>query len=339
MANLSKSVTSVPPARAGSFPGAQDPEGVPTIAERIDGSARNRRLRRAAGFREDAGVLALGLASALAASALFNVGIVLQALDARAAPRELGLRLALLRRLLARPRWLLGWLLGVAGIWPQIVAYANAPFVVVQPALALGLLIVLALAERMLHERVGPKEVIGTVAIIGGVALVAWGSPSHTETHRGWVPVVAVAGVLSIGGLAPFLVRGTRLDTAMLTIVAAGCGFGATNVATKLLGDDVDVSHYGNAAVWAVVGLAMGVAATVTNMTAFQRRAATTVVPVSTAVQTFLPIVFEPIFLRERWGSAAFDGAPIAAGLAAALVGSVLIAGNRGVSDLIAGAA
>src|ERR1700687_5471718 len=79
------------------------------------------------GFGETGGVL-VGLAAALAASVLFNLGIVFQAWDAREAPRALGLRLALLARLLVRRRWLVGWLLGVAGVWPQIVAYAKAPF-------------------------------------------------------------------------------------------------------------------------------------------------------------------------------------------------------------------
>ena len=74
------------------------------------------------------------------------------------------------------------------------------------------------------------------------------------------------------------------------------------------------------------------------DMTAFQRRKATMVVPVSTAVQTFLPIVLEPFFLRERWASAAFDGAPIAAGLLLALAGTVLLARTRAVSELAAGA-
>ena len=92
----------------------------------------------------------------------------------------------------------------------------------------------------------------------------------------------------------------------MLAIVAAGCGFGATNVATKLFGDDVDSSAItANAIAGARVGVGMGVAATIVNMTAFQRRAATAVVPISTSVQTFLPIVLEPFFLREHWGSAA----------------------------------
>ena len=96
-----------------------------------------------------------GLGLALIASVLFNVGIVLQALDARVAPRALGYRVALLRRLFRRPRWVLGWALGVVGIAPQALAYSRAPFVVVQPVLAVGLLIVLALGVHMLGESVG----------------------------------------------------------------------------------------------------------------------------------------------------------------------------------------
>ena len=76
----------------------------------------------------------------------------------------------------------------------------------------------------------------------------------------------------------------------------------------------------------------MGTTATLVGMTAFQRLAATTVVPVSTSVQTFLPIVLEPVFLRERWGSANLGGAPIAAGLVLALIGCALIARSRAVS-------
>jgi drug/metabolite transporter (DMT)-like permease len=283
-------------------------------------------------------VLLIGIASALVASALFNVGIVLQAIDARAAPASMSLRLSLLWRLVHQRRWVIGFILGIVGLAPQILAYGEAPFVVVQPALAIGLVIVLVAGERLLGESVGLAERAGVAAIIGGVALVSWGAPSHTEAHRGAVAVVSVAGGLSLVALAPFALRATRFDRAMLAIVASGCGFGVANIATKLLGDDFP-DHLTNAFVWAVVGVVMGVAATVTGMTAFQRAAATIVVPVSTAVQTFVPIVLEPLFLRERWGSARLDGVPLAAGLALALVGCVLVARSRAVSGLLASAA
>src|SRR6202007_2950123 len=205
--------------------------------------------------------------------------------------------------------------LGLVGVAPQILAYATAPFVLVQPLLAAGLLVLLAIGTRVFDEHVGAREMLGVVAIIGGIALVSWGAPPHTETHRGGFAVIAVVAGLSAVGLLPFPLRGTRFDSANLTMIASGCGFGATNVATKLLGDDINGAHYVNAAIWALVALLMGVAATITGMTAFQRRAATTVVPVTTSIQTFLPIVFEPFFLRERWSAVTLGGVPLAVGL------------------------
>jgi drug/metabolite transporter (DMT)-like permease len=281
-------------------------------------------------------VFAVGLAAALVASALFNVGIALQGIEARSAPKNLGLRVSLLTLLFRRKRWVLGWVLGVVGIAPQVLAFGNAPFVVVQPALASGLLILLFIGSRMFGEHVDWVEIVGVSAIIGGVALVAWGAPPHVETHRSAVAVIAVVGGLTAAGFFPFAVRGTRWDTGMGSIVASGAGFAASNVATKLLSDAIGDGHYLLATAWAVVGLISGIAATITGMTAFQRRRATTVVPVSTAVQTFLPIVLEPFFLREHWTSADYGGAPIGIGLLVALVGTIVVSRTRAVSELSA---
>ena len=283
-------------------------------------------------------MFAVGLAAALVASALFNVGIALQGIEARGTPKELSLRVSLLKLLFRRRRWVLGWVLGVVGIAPQVLAFADAPFVVVQPALASGLLILLFLGSRMFDEHVDWVEVVGVSAIIGGVALVAWGAPQHAEAHRSAGAVIAVVAGLSALGFFPFAVRGTRWDTGMGSIVASGAGFAASNVATKILSDDIGGGHYAVAAAWAVVGVISGIAATITGMTAFQRRRATTVVPVSTAVQTFLPIVLEPFFLREHWTSAKFGGAPIGVGLLVALVGTVVVSRTRAVSKLSAAA-
>jgi hypothetical protein len=282
-------------------------------------------------------VLLLGLTAALVASALFNVGLALQALEARAMPKSLSLRFSLLVRLLRRPRWLIGWLLGIIGIGPQVLALATAPFVVVQPALAVGLLLLLWIGSRTLGEGVGVPEWTGVVSIVAGVALVAAGAPAHTETHSSIPAVVAVVAGLSIPGLLPFAVRGTRFDSALLVMVASGTGFAATNIATKLMSDDIGSRDFAGAITWAAVGLGMGVAATLTGMTAFQRRPATIVVPLTTAVQTFLPILVEPLFLREHWTSAPLAGAPIVGGLVVAAGGTTLLARTRAVSELAAG--
>ena len=279
----------------------------------------------------------LGIGAAIVASVLFNVGVALQALDAREAPLEEGLRLSLLRRLVRRPRWLLGLALGILGFPFEALAFAWAPFVIVQPALAAGLLLLLALGVRTLGERVGVPALLGVLALICGIGLIAWGAPSHTEAHRGWAPVIAVMAFLSLPAAAPFALRGTRYDRGMLVAVASGCGFAASNVATKLMSDNVNLGHYMNAVLWAAATAVTGVLAVVTEMTALQRLAATTVVPLSFAVQTFLPVLLEPVFLREHWSNSPFDGAPIAAGLLVVLVGSVLVSRTRAVSTLATG--
>src|SRR2546423_9387041 len=125
-----------------------------------------------------------GIIAALGASALFNLGIGVQALDAREAPRDEALRLSLIRRLLQERRWVLGLLIGGLGFPLEVFAFANAPFVVVMPLLATGLLLLLVVGVRMLGERVTGTDVAGVVAMIVGIALVALGAPDHAETQR-----------------------------------------------------------------------------------------------------------------------------------------------------------
>lgn len=176
---------------------------------------------------------------------------------------------------------------------------------------------------------------LGVAAIIGGVALVALGAPGHVETHRGGILVVVAVAAPTAIAVFPFAVRGTRFDTGVLAMVASGAGFAATNIVTKLLSDDIGLGHYWNAAAWATIGLVVAVAATVTGMTAFQRVPATVVVPVTTALQTFLPIVLEPLFLREEWSSALLGGAVLVFGLVIACVGTILVARAPGVGGVV----
>jgi drug/metabolite transporter (DMT)-like permease len=282
-------------------------------------------------------MLVIGLSCGLVASVLFNVGVALQALEARATPRAEGLHVSLLARLLRRPRWVLGLLLGGLGVVFEVVAFANAPFVVVEPLLAAGLLVLLAIGVKQMGETPGPTTLVGVLAIIGGTALIAVGAPEHSELHRGPVTVVVVMAALVAVSLLPFALRGSRFDTAMSANLGSACGFGATNIAIKLMADDIGGGgHWVQAAAWLGVAGFAGVTATISGMTALQRRQATTLVPISTAVQTFLPIALEPLFLTENWREADMGGLVLVAGLVVMAVGTVLVARVRAVSALAA---
>src|SRR5438445_12352914 len=110
--------------------------------------------------------LVLGIGAAVGASAFYSLGIALQALDAKEAPHEEHLRLALVWGLVRRGRWMLGTGLSILG-WPlQVLALLLAPLVVVQPALAVGLVFLLLLGQRMLGEHAGRYEHLAMAAIV-----------------------------------------------------------------------------------------------------------------------------------------------------------------------------
>jgi drug/metabolite transporter (DMT)-like permease len=277
-------------------------------------------------------VFVVGIVCAVVASLLFYVGIALQALEARVTPRSESLRLSLLQRLIRRPLWVLGLALGLLGVLPQAIALGTAPYVVVQPLLTVGLLLLLAVGSSVFEERVRPIEWLAVVAILVGVLLLAIAAPPHSEQHRGGAAVVAVVAALTIPALLPLLrVPGLTSPTALM--VSCGFGFAATNVAVKLLGDDVGQGHWWNATAWAAVAAVAGIAATITNMSVFQVSPVTVVVPVTTAVQSFLPVALEPLFLREHAPSAA-EAAALAGGLALTLAATVLLARSPSVSGL-----
>jgi hypothetical protein len=155
--------------------------------------------------------------------------------------------------------------------------------------------------------------------------------------HRRGLALILVVSATAAGALSPFGLRRIGLDRGLALAIASGLGFAGANIATKLASDDVGLGHWPNAAAWGVVAGALGVCATVTGMSAFQRCAATVVVPVSTAVQTFLPIVLEPLFLRERFHSFTTELLPILAGMAIAIAGVVLVGRDPAVGRLAAG--
>jgi drug/metabolite transporter (DMT)-like permease len=280
----------------------------------------------------------LGILAALGASALFNLGIGVQALDAREAPRADALRFSLIRRLLQKRRWVLGLFIGGLGFPLEVVAFAKAPFVVVMPLLATGLLLLLVLGVRMLGERVGRAEVAGVIAMIAGIALVAWGAPDHTETLRGPVRVALVVAAVAAASFVPFFLR-SRRPPAMVVILGSALGFATSSIAIKLLSDGMNKGHYLVAGVWfAVVVIASG-AGILSEMTALQLRPATVVVPISFATQTFVPILLAPLFLEVHWSGADAVSVPLLGGVALIVFASIVIARRPAVGRLFAGEA
>jgi FtsH-binding integral membrane protein len=273
--------------------------------------------------------LVLGIGAALGASAFYSLGIALQAVDAKQAPHEEHLRLALVRGLLKRARWLMGTGLSILG-WPlQVLALGLAPLVVVQPALAAGLLVLLYFGRRMLGEHAGRSEHLATLAIVLGVAGAAVFAPprSSSETAGHLVITLVLLG-LALASLLPYLLRAFGRSRAELTMVCAGLAGGWSGVATKLASDDL-FNHHQHLLVAALWGLSTAAASAVgvlSEMSALQSRPAIQVAPVVFVTQTVVPVALAPVLFGERFTATPLGGVPLGVSLAVLIAGAALLA-------------
>jgi drug/metabolite transporter (DMT)-like permease len=287
------------------------------------------------------GELALGFALALAAACCYETGYALQALEARRAPTEQALRPSLIGHLLKRPVWVGGIALALVG-WPlQIAALSQAPITLVQPVLALGLLLLLALGVRVLGERVGPREIVAVLLIIGSVAVFAWAAPRDVgEVERGAGLVVALS-ILIAAALAPYAVRLARGggNPILLLVASAGAADGLAAFVAKIVAEDASDGALLGVVLWAALVAAVVIIGLISESTALQRFAATRVAPTVLVMQIVIPVVLAPLVGGEGWGGTPLGGAVLGAALATIAVGAGLLASSPAVAQLAVGEA
>ncbi|HET9120722.1 MAG TPA: DMT family transporter [Solirubrobacterales bacterium] len=287
------------------------------------------------------GELALGFALALAAACCYETGYALQALEARRAPPERALRPSLVGHLLRRPVWVGGIALALLG-WPlQIAALSQAPLTLVQPVLALGLLLLLALGVRVLGESVGPREVLAVVLIIGSVAVFAWAAPRDTaDVERSTGLVVALASLIGVT-LAPYAISLVRRSAhpMLLLVASAGAADGLAAFVAKIVAQDASDGALVGVVLWAGLVAAVVIIGLISESTALQRFAATRVAPTVLVMQIVIPVVLAPLVGGEGWGDTPLGGAVLGAALVAIALGAGLLASSPAVAQLAVGEA
>ncbi|GAA3444920.1 DMT family transporter [Planomonospora venezuelensis] len=171
---------------------------------------------------------------ALLGSLFFALGAALQQFEAAgtAGPG--------LRRLLRRPRWLLGGLAIGAGTALHVVALAYGPLTVVQPMGVASLLFALPCAAALHRRRVRPGE-LGAAAVIAvglvGLVLVV---PEHSGTpYLGTGEAVALLAGATAAALVLWVLarRAAPTGRAVLLATAAGVLYGATATLARVLAD------------------------------------------------------------------------------------------------------
>jgi hypothetical protein len=233
-----------------------------------------------------------GLLLALASALALNWGFLAQHSGASALP-PLSLRrpLASLRALFTSGRWLLGFLIGLAGWALYVGALALAPLSLVQ-AVAAGGIGILAL---LVHYGRGPERLTtnqwrAVAAAVGGLALlgVTLGGESSAGTAPSSLALIAWLGGLGLAAAvaASLLPAGAGLGA------AAGILYGAADVATKAAAS--------GRLFYAAAVVAASVLAFAALQLAYQRGDAMTTVGLSTLLTNALPIAAGVILFRER---------------------------------------
>ncbi|MFI6881857.1 DMT family transporter [Streptosporangium canum] len=177
-------------------------------------------------------VLAAGLA--LLGSLFFALGAALQQFEAASAAP------ATLRRLVRRPRWLLGGLAIAAGTALHVVALKYGPLTVVQPMGVASLLFALPCAAALRRRRPQPGELAAAAVIAIGLIGLVLVVPEHTGEPRlgtgGAVALLAGAATAALVLWAAAL-QAPPARRAGLLAMAAGVLYGATATLTRVLVD------------------------------------------------------------------------------------------------------
>ena len=278
----------------------------------------------------------VGVLLALGAAVAYALGVTLQAIEARATPGDESLRLSLLSDLVRKRRWILGTVCVVLGWALQAAALTLVPITIVQPALALSIVVLLVIGLRMHDESLGVSDVIGTIAIIVGVIGLAAVAPAQSEAHAEHLTLAIGMAVLGLVALAPYALHASGRGVGAIVAVGAGVSYAWTGLSTKFLTDASASGAWLVAGLWLAATAGAALVGLLSEMTALQTRSAIRVFPVVLVVQIVMAVLLAPLLAGERWEPTPVNVGILLASLAVIGAGTRLLAGARAVSRVVA---
>jgi drug/metabolite transporter (DMT)-like permease len=155
--------------------------------------------------------------------------------------------------------WSIGWAVAVVAFALHVAALTLAPLSIGQAVLASGLVFLAVLAERFFGFELGRRQWtgIGLVAV-SLTALTLTGAGSGGDANSGY----SLAGMIVFESIAvgvglllvcSHLIERIRAQPGVLLGVAAGLGFGISDVAIKALSGDLESGPTGVLSPWSVI--------------------------------------------------------------------------------------
>jgi hypothetical protein len=180
----------------------------------------------------------IGVIVSLVASACFSVSNLMEKSAVGRMPEISARRIGhLVRQVSSSNRWVAGFALGVAGVVLTVLAYTQAPIVVVQTIIGAGLALLVFGSRLYLQEPLGAREYVGLAFIIIAVVLVALTLSAATlpRASGGLLEAVAVSAGSVVAALIVFrlLRHGRSGDVSVRFGVTSGVFYGVAALQAK----------------------------------------------------------------------------------------------------------
>jgi drug/metabolite transporter (DMT)-like permease len=273
----------------------------------------------------------LGLICALLSALGTNLAFLFKHRGAVAAP-DVDMRHPLRSAIdLFRSRWWsIGWGVAAAAFALHVAALTLAPLSIGQAVLAGGLVFLAVLAERFFGFELGRRQWIGIGLVAVSLSLLTLTGGGGGDAHSGY----SLAGMIIFESIAvclglilflSHLIERMPVQRGVLLGIAAGLGFGISDVAIKALSGDLDSGPIGLLSPWSVVIVTAAVFSFFASARSLQIGDGVAVIAVTSVAANLSTILAGLAVFGDRLGDDALAVGVRIAAFALILVGAALI--------------
>ena len=226
--------------------------------------------------------------------------------------------------------WSIGWGVAAVAFALHVAALTLAPLSIGQAVLAGGLVFLAVLAERFFGFDLGRRQWIGIGLVAVSLALLTLTGGGGGGAHSGY----SLAGMIVFEGIAvgvglilvvSHLIERIPVQRGVLLGIAAGLGFGISDVAIKALSGDLEGGPVGLLSPWSVVIVTAAVFSFYASARSLQIGDGVAVIAVTSVAANLSTILAGLAVFGDRLGNDAFVIGVRLAAFAMILVGAALI--------------
>ncbi len=226
--------------------------------------------------------------------------------------------------------WSVGWGVAAVAFALHVAALTLAPISIGQAVLAGGLVFLAVLAERFFGFELGRRQWIGIGLVAVSLALLTLTGGDGGEANSGYSlagMIVFEAIAVGTGGLLVLshLIERIPVQRGVLLGIAAGLGFGISDVAIKALSGDLEVGPIGLLSPWSVVIVTAAIFSFFASARSLQIGDGVAVIAVTSVAANLSTILAGLAVFGDRLGDSALVIGVRLAAFALILIGAALI--------------